>query len=515
MNSNPSRPPRSWRIFWSRLGGGSLAFSLFVHAVVIALAALIIQSSWQERNVSFLPGSQGESRSQAAQQATESVRVHSHERLAKSSPMRRIVSVDHSSLALPELPADLAEPSPLGLASGMTTGPRMHDLGKGASMGGNFEGVHNLPGATFSDNHFRGRCGGTQDRLTKLRANGGNNQCEQAVSRSLQWLKEHQNGDGSWGRTHPGAMTGLALLTYLGRCETPESDFYGENVTKGIQYLIELAAKNTYGIFSGNPMDHAASYDHGIGTYALGEMYAMARMGSTALPGMREAFEKGVQVIIENQLPDGGWGYGDSFCYRKMGPGDLSVTGWQYQALKAADYSHLKTKGLSTAIERAVKYLASRQTKDGGFGNADREQGYNQWNLTGTALLGLQTLGHGKHPAEIRKGLRFAHAFFTQEPPSWTTNANLYTWYYYAQTFFQSGGDTWKQWNDAVLPELLSHQKPDGSWQDETFNSQIGSTAAAGADRPVYRTVLCTLMLEVYFRYLRVGDREGESIFQK
>jgi hypothetical protein len=42
----------------------------------------------------------------------------------------------------------------------------------------------------------------------------------------------------------------LALLCYLGRCETPESPFYGDNVMKGIMYLIELGKKNPHGIFS-------------------------------------------------------------------------------------------------------------------------------------------------------------------------------------------------------------------------------------------------------------------------
>jgi hypothetical protein len=40
----------------------------------------------------------------------------------------------------------------------------------------------------------------------------------------------------------------------------------------------------------------------------------------------------------------------------------------------------------------------------------------------------------------------------------------------------------------------------------------IGSagTSAAGNDSEVYRVCLCTLMLEVYYRYLKVGDRGGD-----
>ena len=130
-------------------------------------------------------------------------------------------------------------------------------------------------------------------------------------------------------------------------------------------------------------------------------------------------------------------------------------------------------------------------------------------------MLGLQTLGSGTKTAELKKGVRFAEAFLSKEPPHWGDNCNLYAWYYYAQAFFQNGGESWKKWNDIVLPEIVSHQSPDGSWPQETDSTGVATTAPAGADRAIYRTALCTLMLEVYYRYLKVGDREERSIFEK
>jgi hypothetical protein len=216
-----------------------------------------------------------------------------------------------------------------------------------------------------------------------------------------------QNPDGSWGKQYKSAMTGMALLCYLGRCETPESPFYGENVTKGILYLIELSKKNEYGMIAENLKESGATYEHGIATYALGEMYTLARLGSKSLPGMREAFEKGVELIIKNQKAQGGWGYGGKgdIAYNPEGGSDLSVTGWQYQALKAAKHTGLKIPKLTSSIALTMKYLESQQTKDGGIGTANREQAYNQWNLTGTGVLGLQTLGKGK-TSVIDKGIK-------------------------------------------------------------------------------------------------------------
>jgi hypothetical protein len=305
----------------------------------------------------------------------------------------------------------------------------------------------------------------------------------------------------------------MALLCFLGRCETPDSPFYGDNVMKGVLYLLEVAKKNPDGIFSEKPDAIGGAYEHGIATYAMGELYTLARLGSKSLPGMREAFEKGVKKIIDMQNDSGSWDY-----YTKNGApskrDDLSVTGWQYQALKAAKHTSLPITGLHTSIDKAVKYLEKTQTPDGGFGAVSREAHYNQYNMSGAAILGMQTLGHGKS-VPIKKGVKFLDDFTTKEPPDWTKNANLYAWYYYAQVFFQAGGSEWKKWNDVALPQILANQRPDGGWKDEKFDFAASSTTSAGADRDIYRTALCTLMLEVYYRYLKVGDREQGSIFDK
>jgi hypothetical protein len=63
---------------------------------------------------------------------------------------------------------------------------------------------------------------------------------------------------------------------------------------------------------------------------------------------------------------------------------------------------------------------------------------------------------------------------------------------------FHRQGEPWRRWNTALMPELLTHQRRDGaatgSWDPE------GEWAETGGR--VYQTALCTLMLEVYYRYL-------------
>jgi hypothetical protein len=156
-----------------------------------------------------------------------------------------------------------------------------------------------------------------------------------------------------------------------------------------------------------------------------------------------------------------------------------------------------------------VDYIERMQTKDGGFGRENRDEHYNQFSLSGAGILGLQTLGKSSKKSTINKGIKFLRDFLTQEPLDWNKNCNLYCWYYYTQAFFQQGGDDWKFYNEQILPQLLSNQNPDGSWKPERPNWEPGGTR----NNAIYRQVLCTLQLEVYYRYLKVADREDSSFF--
>ena len=110
----------------------------------------------------------------------------------------------------------------------------------------------------------------------------------------------------------------------------------------------------------------------------------------------------------------------------------------------------------------------------------------------------------------IKDSLKFLTKFLEAEPLDWNKNCNLYCWYYYTQAFFQAGGDDWKFYNEQFLPQILSAQNPDGSFKRGRANWPAGDAADE-----IYRQALCTLQLEVYYRYLKVADREEGSIFDK
>ncbi|MDB6005871.1 MAG: hypothetical protein JWR15_2858 [Prosthecobacter sp.] len=516
-------PPNKFVQLWRKAGASSLLLSILIHAGLGVLALFIVfQSGVMDKQVDFLPGGGTAQGAQASADLQHKVQQKKRSTINKQTPMKKLVSTSmNSAITLPEAPPDSLDMpdvsammggGALGASGGFGLGGAGGGFGKGMGMGAQ-SGFVTLPPS------MRSRCS-TQERLEKLRQNGGSPECEAAVSASLEWLKGQQNADGSWGRGNKCAMTGLALLCYLGRCETPESPFYGDNVMKGIMFLLEVGKQNPHGIFAekdgwkgeaNGGKGGAGTYEHGIATYALGEMYTLARLGSKSLPGMREAFEKGVKVIIDTQTPKGAWAYGgkEQIVYNKAGGADLSVVGWQFQALKAAKNTGLKIDGLHSCIGKMTDYLETMQTKDGGFGGANRDAHYNQWSLSGVGILGLQTMAKGK-TASIKKGIKFLRDFLTAEPLDWNKNCNLYCWYYYTQTFFQQGGDDWKFYNQQFLPQILAAQGPDGAFKHGRPNWPAGDAADA-----IYRQCLCTLQLEVFYRYLKVGDREESSFFDK
>ncbi|MEI6704872.1 MAG: prenyltransferase/squalene oxidase repeat-containing protein [Deltaproteobacteria bacterium] len=506
IESQPAPSGRTFSKFWRKIGGGSLTLSLLIHGGLIAIFITIVCSTTVERKDSIIEITHNGQGKESSPQPMNPAQERRRSIMNHVVPPSKVISAGYNLLNLPPVPVESLDIPDPAQALGESSGKGLFG-GKGPQ---NWPGNDGPPGPQSPKLNMPPsmgqRCSPAQ-RLHNLIESGGSPECEKAVSNTLEYLKSMQKPDGSWGTSNKGAMTGLALLCYLGRCETPASKFYGDNVMKGILYLVELSKKNSEGLFVETMSGNATPYEHGIATYSLGEMYALARLDSKDLPGMREAFENGVKTIIKYQHPDGSWVYGDG-SYAPTGREDLSVTGWQYQALKSAKLSGLKIPNLQTAIDRTVKYLLSKQTKDGGFGSQERGS-YNQWNLSGVGILGLQTLGHGKN-AEIHKGIKFSHEMFVKDPPNWS-NVNLYAWYYYAQAFFQNGGPEWKLWNETALPAILANQNKDGSWSPNLRPDQGG---VAGGDN-IYSTALCTLMLEVYYRYLKVGDKEASSLFER
>jgi hypothetical protein len=348
-----------------------------------------------------------------------------------------------------------------------------------------------------------GRMGGTA-RAQAMMMNGGKKESEEAVLRGLRWLVKTQNPDGSWGKGGGpvgAAMTGFAVLSFLGHGETPVSAEFGNTVRKALDWVLQNGTKNDGHLCMQPAFSQQGVYAHAIVAYSLGEYYSMTKDERVA-----DLLKKAVGYIVDGQGPDGGWMY----SYDKTMAGDTSVSGWQIQALKAAHLTGLNMDGVDAALDKAMLNLARVRAKNGSYGYRDNNGKYS---LTGVGVLCTYFWKQQKDDA-IREGLDYMMKHTKGSPVEirgekdvypvvyQDEHADLYAWYYNTQACLMVGGAAWNTWNRLFQNEIVKAQSPDGSWPP-MMNAGVGNYQKdAEVNGALYRSNLCILMLEVYYRYM-------------
>ncbi len=393
---------------------------------------------------------------------------------APSSSMTKVIaSTATSAVSIPVPDVEVTTPS-MDFGDG-------NDFGGGWGSAGDFGnggGFAKIPSA------MRQRCD-PRDRAERMKDTGGTPQGEAAVVNALDFLQKTQNSDGSWDATHPVAMTGLALLAYLGHCETPQSKKYGDTVSKAITYLVNVGAKGD-GRLTNKP---AASiqwvYDHGIATYALAEAYTFCSKLNIKIPDLDKVTKKAGDMVMEGQAPSGGWNY----VYNKGNTGDNSVGFWQIQAMKACKHTGLWKDGEFKKYSRlALEWLEKVQGPDGAIGY--RNDSARSPGLTGGGVLAFQMWDEGNSKA-AKKGVEWIEKNAKFDFPG--HDSNLYYHYYHMQAMLNHGGKEWDKHNEMVRDPLIKAQNKDGSWSQKMQHGPINDHMA---------TCLATMMLEVYYRFL-------------
>ena len=264
-----------------------------------------------------------------------------------SSSMAKVIAANTQSPTAVPVPDQLTNAPSLDFGDGDDFGAGWGD-GDGSGGGGGFAGIP----ATM-----KARCS-KADRMARLLAEGGTPECEDAVVKCLNWLQSTQNPNGSWTNSHPAAMTGFALLVYLGHCETPQSPEYGETVLKAITYLIDLGMKNDGRLTNLDADAQNWVYEHGIATYALAEAYTFCSQLKIVIPNLDTVTKQAGDMIMQGQTDDGGWLY----KFESGKGGDNSVGFWQIQALKACKHTGLWPKSKFTkTIGAALDWLEKVQ----------------------------------------------------------------------------------------------------------------------------------------------------------
>lgn len=336
-----------------------------------------------------------------------------------------------------------------------------------------------------------GLIGRTQRGRDDIRETTGvPNEVDKAVWAALRWLKRTQNREtGGWdcakfgGQNEDRGVTGLALLAFLSYgCTDKHPAEFALTVKKAIQYLVKSQQKEgeQRGSF-GERM-----YTQGICTMALAEAYGLTRNRAA-----RDAAQAGLDYILRTQPEHG------AFDYQPGGTRqDVSVTGFQIQAIKAAMICRLKVP--ASARQRTEAFLARSLNPDSSTGYEVGQAG--KASMTAAALTARLFMGHSPKASDCvaqanwltTNGRHIAIGKTAQE---------YYTLYYMTLSMCNMGGKYWRGWRDAFYGPLMARQVKEGadkgSWPHDVEYGSYGGR--------VYTTAMACLALAVPFKIAPEG----------
>lgn len=344
----------------------------------------------------------------------------------------------------------------------------------------------------------------SENRQVIAKHRGGTEASEQAVAQALKWLANHQSADGRWdsdlhgggvetralghNRNHAGVnadtgMTALALLAFMASGNSHFDGQYRENVQHGLEYLISQQKPN--GQLAGDAKLFARMYCHSMALLALSE--ALAVTGDERIKG---AVERGVQYTVRAQnRTDGGWRYqpGDA--------GDMSQFGWKVLALHSASLGGVQTP--TQTLEGMQVFLDQCTSgRSRGLGSYRPNEKVSS-TMTAESLVCRYFLQGDVSHDTIDEAVQQIQLELPNE-----REINLYYWYYGTMAMYHSGGEPWRQWNEALQTVLVSRQvksgTEQGSWDPDGVWGGYGGR--------VYSTAMAALCLEVYYRHLPIYE---------
>jgi hypothetical protein len=337
---------------------------------------------------------------------------------------------------------------------------------------------------------------------------------EIAVDNALKYLAQAQNADGSWtagmrfgGGGNEAAVAGLCVMSFLSAGHVPGEGPYGGVIEKGIRYVCAQQQRN--GLIGNTGGGMTMMYTHGICTLMLAEVVGLMpdRREADALRGRLVAAVQLIKTAQCRRLGEQGWRY-------QIQPqnSDMSVTGWQIMALRAA--KNVGCDVPNDVVDRAVEYINnSRDRHTGGY---QYTRGANTTvPCTGAAVLALELTTKDYHGS--RESIDAA-----QYMTDMLSNNNqggfrggfalnqhfFYGVYYTSQAMFQVGGKYWN-WYRGYLHSLLfdggagsNSQRPGGFWDGVSGDDRMAGTN--------YCTAMAVLSLTVEYRFLPIYQRGEE-----
>ncbi len=337
-----------------------------------------------------------------------------------------------------------------------------------------------------------------------------------AVEHGLAWLAEQQCKDGpergAWiakigyklnvGYQHTAddkghvGVTALACMAFLAGGHLPGRGPYGDNVERGLEFVLSCVQDDGYITHGGSRM-----YSHAIASLFLAEVY-----GQTHRQDVRAKLQLSIDFIVKSQNAEGGWRY-EPYAVES----DMSIVVCQVMALRAARNIGIRVP--KSTIDRAARYVVdSAVTDDGGargymgyrnepgsFHYQKQDGSRSSFPLTAAGVTALYGAGVYSDKA-IDDGIRYLRAnlanFNMQEGRF--KNGHYFFWYghyYGVQAMYTAGAENWESYFTTVREELLRMQDSDGSWPNDV------------GPGPAFGTAMAVLILEIPYRFLPIFQR--------
>ena len=223
---NPApRKPLGQRLQEKLAASRFLTFSLLLHVVLVVMGGSVVLFKQYVAPPDFAPDGPLVG-SETAVRPPEPEVVQVTETLTQTQPTISAPTVSAIVSATTQTSSFQLVSAPIPIVKSLGEA-KLGELPKVTAVGS----LKGLP-ATMA-----GRAGGTA-RAAAMKISGGKDASEKAVMAGLRWLKQNQREDGSWGAANIHAMTGLAVLCFLGHGEMPESPEFGPTVKRALDWLL-------------------------------------------------------------------------------------------------------------------------------------------------------------------------------------------------------------------------------------------------------------------------------------